>query len=612
MTRLPGFTLARRVSVGSELHEQRERDRSERATLVRTRGRQAIIFALMALVLVGLGARTAYWQIWQQAALAARADAEHLRAFAVPAGRGTILDANGTQLALSVTEDAVIADPDIIREVHALDATARTLASALGLPLSLVRGELDVPGAYVMLRDASGRRVLLTVAQSTAINGEIANGNLAGVALYPQVRRIYPDGTLAAQVLGFVRTSDGMGQYGVEQQYQSVLAGKPGKLYTAVDANGDPLATTPQRQTPAVPGANITLTIDANVQYWAEQGLAQTVRQSNADGGTVIVMDPHTGAIIAMATLPSFDPNTYGQAPLANFVNPAVSSLYDPGSVMKGITMASALDAGAITPDTAFEDTGVITVDGITIHNWDHLSHGMESMTKVLQNSANVGAVWAAERIGVARFNHYLTAFGFGHLTGIDLPVESAGLRPQSPSLGEAELTMAENSFGESIGVTPMQMVAAYGALANHGLLMRPYIVSSVAADGGAGRVTHYGPHAVRQVISPTAAQDVTQMLVNSALHSDALMYKVAGYQIAAKTGTSTPDPANPNITYASILGYAPASNPRFVMLVKLDHPRTDIFGGSVAGPLWQRLAEQMFVYYHIPPDAPATRPAGA
>jgi cell division protein FtsI/penicillin-binding protein 2 len=586
------------------LRWQRDRDRSERGTLVRARSRQAVIFVLLAAALLALALRVAYWQIAQHAVLAARADAEHLRAFQVDAGRGAILDTNGHLLALSVTEDTVIADPDVIRGQHAMDATAATLGHLLGLPAPLLRDELDVPGVYVQVRGANGHVLRLAPAQSDALNAAIGRGDLVGVALIPSARRVYPDGTLAAQVLGFVRASDSMGQYGIEQAYASQLGGRPGQLYTAVDANGDPLATAPQRQVPAVPGADVTLTLDASVQYWVEQGLAQAITQTGAQGGTVIVMEPHTGAIVAMASLPSFDPNTYSTSPLASFINPAVTDAYDPGSVMKAVTMAAGIDTGVITPDSTLNDTGVANVDGVAIHNWDNRGHGIESMTQVLQYSANVGAIWVAQRIGRDQFNSYLSAFGFGQPTAVGLPDESAGLLAHPGSPQQAALDLAENAFGESIGVTPLQMIAAYGALANGGVLMRPYIVRSITAQGGQGPVTSYGPQPVRQVVSPETAQTLTQMLVDSAAVSEAEMSLVQGYTIAAKTGTSTPDTADPSRTFASVVGYAPASNPRFVLLVKLDRPRSTIFGGSAAGPLWRQLARQLFVYYQIPPDA--------
>ncbi len=576
---------------------------AELARIASQRRRQAILLGVFLLALLALGGRVAYWQIIQRAALTARANAEHLRAVVFAAERGMILDANGNILALSVTRDLVIADPDVIRQSGALDTDAQSLGLALNLPPGLLRSQLNIPGAYVALRDAAGAPMLLDEGQRAAVNAALANGALVGVALYPQVIREYPDGGLAAQVLGFVRASDGVGQYGVELGENALLAGQPGMLLTTVDANGDPLATGPQQETPAIAGANITLTLDATIQYWAEQGLAQAIAQTGADGGTVIALDPHTGAILAMANMPSFNPNAYGLAPLANLMNPAVSAVYDPGSVMKAITMAAGIQAGAITPESSLYDNGSTVVDGVRIYNFGRQGHGRENMVQVLQYSANVGAIWVAQRVGLARFNAALAAFGFAAKTGVDLPTESAGLLAQPRSAGEAALTLAENSFGESIGVTPLQMVMAYAALANGGVLMRPYIVASATLDGGFGQTLTYRPEARRRVVSAATAQTVTQMLVDSALVSEAQMNLVSDYSVAAKTGTSTPDPARPWLTYASVLGYAPASDPRVVLLVKLNHPRSTIFGGSAAGPLWRALIEQILRYYRVPPD---------
>ncbi len=580
----------------------RERERAGAAMLAQARRREMGLLIIALLVLTLLAGRLAYWQIWQHDLLAARADAEHLRVIQLYEGRGYILDANGNILALSVSRDEVIADPDVLRSVDALPQVAAMLARTLGLPQPLVQRELDVPGAYVQVRNAEQQLALLSLQQSDQVNRLIAAGSLPGVALLPVVQRVYPDGALAAQVIGFVQADDGQGQYGIEQQYNTLLAGQPGLLYTAVDAAGDPLATVPQRRTAAVPGANVTLTIDANIQYWVEQGLADTVRQMQADGGTVIVMDPQTGAILAMASEPAFDPNQYGSAALADFANPAVSSTYDPGSVMKAMTMAMGVESGVLTPNSTYDDTGAAVVDGVTLHNWDGIGHGNITMTQVLQYSANTGAIWAAQRIGDDRFTSYLNAFGFLQPTGISLPDEAAGARDQTSA---ADLTTAENAFGESIAVTPLQLVMAYGALANGGLLMRPYIVASVAPEaGGQGTATQYGPVVVRQVVSAATAQTVTQMLVTSAAESEAQMNLVQGYTVAAKTGTSTPDTSDPTQTFASVIGYAPATHPRFVLLVKLNHPRTTIYGGSAAGPLWRALAQQLFVYLQIPPDA--------
>jgi cell division protein FtsI/penicillin-binding protein 2 len=568
--------------------------------------RQALLLGLVVVVMVGLLARTAWWQIAQGANLSRRAAQESVRLLTIPAARGSILDANGVALAVSVTRESVIVDPDLLRATNAMRPAEQALSKALGLPVAALASQMDVPGAYVRLLGADGQPLLLTATESAAAQAAIDAANTqGGLVLAPVSTREYPDGALAGQTLGFVRQSDGTGQYGVEQMEQSALAGTPGELYTRVGQDGQPLALAPLRQTAAIPGANVTLTLDANVQLWAEQGLANAVQNTAADGGEVIVLDPRTGGIIAMASTTSFDPNAYQYASLNSFSNPAVSDVYDPGSVMKAVTMAAGIQAGVITPQTTFFDPGYVDVAGVRIYNFDRNGHGEETMTQVLQHSANVGAVFVARRVGAADFYQTLHAFGFGQTTGSGLPGEVRGLR--GGGHGEnPELTLAENAFGESIGVTPLQLAQAYAALANGGALMRPHVVASVTADDGLGATTTYAPQMAQQVVSPQTAATVTQMLTQSALQSDAHMALLPGYSIAAKTGTSTPYPNDPGWTYASVVGYAPASQPRFVLLVKLDHPRRVIFGGDAAGPLWRALARQLFLYYRIPPNQSA------
>ncbi|HEX8995846.1 MAG TPA: penicillin-binding protein 2 [Ktedonobacterales bacterium] len=565
--------------------------------------RQALLLGLAIVVLLALLGRTAWWQLVQGATLSRQAAAESVRVLSIPAERGEILDVNGMPLAVSLTRDTVIVDPQLLRSANALNTAARALSGPLGLTPERIAAQIDIPGEYAQLRGADDLPLLLAPSQSAKVSAAIDAAHLQdGVALIPQTIREYPSGSLASQTLGFVRLSDGSGQYGVEQLENSALGGKPGLLYARVSQDGRPLALPPLRQTNSTPGANVTLTLDANVQQWAEQGLASAVRAANADGGQVIVLDPSTGAIIAMASSTGFDPNKYYNAPLDSFSNPAVSALYDPGSVMKAVTMAAGIEDGAITPQSTLFDPGYTDVDGVRIYNFDRNGHGDENMTQVLQYSANVGAVYVARRVGAHDFYQTLSDFGFGQASGSGLPGEAPGLR--GGGNGEsANLTLAENAFGESIAVTPLQVAQAYAALANGGALMRPHIVASVTADGGLGATTPYAPQVVRQVVSAQTAATVTKMLTQSALQSDAHMALLPGYSIAAKTGTSTPRPNDPSWTYASVVGYAPASHPRFVLLVKLDHPRTVIFGGDAAGPLWREMAQRLFMYYRIAPD---------
>jgi cell division protein FtsI/penicillin-binding protein 2 len=582
--------------------------------LRRARFRQAILFLLICGSLLAIASRLAYWQLEQHTALAALADQEHRQPTIVLAGRGSLYDVNGHLLALNITENAVAAAPQAIQQEEgdhpgSMDQTLRQLASILAQPANLLRPQLLLkqhgqPVIFTFLFDAQGQKIHATQSQSKRIEELLNNEQLVGIGLRPESLRVYVDGSLAAQLLGFVQQDTGVGQYGLEKYYNSQLTGQPGKLIAQADANGNPLALGDQVWQPPVNGADLTLTLDANVEATVEQMLHNTIVQHKADSGSVIIVNPKTGAIIAMASQPSFDPNQYNAVSSYDlFNNPITSKIYDPGSTMKAVTMAAALDLHLITPNTTFNDPGYYDVDGIRIHNFDDTSYGPETMTQVLQHSANVGAIWVAlQKLGARNFYHYLSLFGFDAPTDVDLPNESGGLLPAPAD--RTNLTLAENSFGEGISLTPLQMVMAYAALANDGTLMRPYVVTSVVQHGHA---TQFGPQRVRQVISPGTAQTITQMLVQSAVDGEAAQALVPGYQIAAKTGTSTPPEKPTGYTYASVAGYAPASNPQFVMLVKIDHPRAPIFGGLVAGPLWHDIATWLFHYYRISPDQPST-----
>ncbi len=582
--------------------------------LRRARFRQASLFLLISASIIAITGRLAYWQIGQHNALAARADQEHKRPFIVPAGRGSIYDINGRLLALTLTEDAVEADPQAIQQENSkhpgtLNQTLDQISAILAIPAEVLRPQIQLAqGGHLLtftyLRDANGNKIHTTRQQSNQIDQLLNQGQLWGIGLLPESQRVYIDGDLAAHLLGFVQQDSGDGQYGVEKYYNMLLAGQPGKLFAETDVDGNPLAIGEHIWQPPVNGANLTLTIDTNIQRTVEQMLHDAIVRYQADGGSVIIVNPKTGAILSMASEPRFDPNQYSSVSSYDlFTNPAISAIYDPGSTMKAITMAAAIDLQLITPDTTLTDPGYYTVDGITLHNFNDTGYGPETMTQVLQHSANVGAIWVAlQKLHQTNFYQYLGQFGFGVPTGIDLPTESPGIIPAPAE--RTDLTLAENSFGESIGVTPLQMVMAYAALANGGLLMRPYIVASATQNG---QITTFSPQQVRQAVSSATAQTITQMLVQSAKDGEAQLALVPGYQIAAKTGTSTPKLDSATYTYASVAGYAPASNPQFVMLVKIDHPRAPIFGGLVAAPLWHDIAVWLLHYLRIPPDQPVS-----
>lgn len=496
--------------------------------------------------------------------------------------RGTILDRNGYPLALDVVEYEVSAAP---KEIENAAETADRLGPLLDMSRDRLLELLSGEELYALLR----RRVPKEVGEA------IASLDLDGIYVEPRPKRVYPQGTLAAHVLGFVN-ADGKGNYGLEGHYDGLLKGEEARREDRGDGKASP--SIPRRR-----GPDLVLTLDRNVQHIAERELAEGVARYQADGGTVIVMEPKTGAILAMASYPSYDPNRFAQTPLELFVNPAVSEQYEPGSVFKIVTMAAGLDTGTITPQTSFHCAGVTEIGGLAIHSGDDRAHGQETMTEVLVHSCNVGAVYVSTALGEEKFYQYVLRFGFGRETGVDLQGEIPGQVKLPHHKGWRPYELGTNSFGQGIAVTPLQMIAAVAAVANGGLLMKPHLVEKMVDDQSVNEIP---PAIVRRVISASAAKELTGMLVEAA-ERGAPKAIVPGYRIAGKTGTAeipTPEGYDPQGTIASFAGYAPADDPRFVILVKLDRPRTDIRGSEVAAPVFKRIAEQLFIYLGIPPDA--------
>jgi cell division protein FtsI/penicillin-binding protein 2 len=436
------------------------------------------------------------------------------------------------------------------------------------------------------------------------------------IFLEPRTLRVYPAGDLASQVLGYVQENalpDGgaLGRYGIEGALNTLLSGKPGSFTAERDLNGNPLTVGASASQQVVNGANITLTIDSSVQYMVQTALAQYVKNAQAHSGTVVILDARTGAIVSMAGYPSFDPNsysTYADKLGCNgneqvFFNPALYCAYEPGSTMKAVTMAAALDQNLITPNTSIDDRGILTFQDNTppVTNWANIAYGQETMTQVLEHSANVGAAWVAHDVlGPGRFYPYLSRFGFAETVGIDGP-EQSGYYRTTTDPGWSPSDLARQSFGQTILVTPLQMAQAYQAIANGGVMMKPYLVSSMNQQG---HVSNTVPTVKQRVISAQAAHTLTQMLISAANYNQQATFP--GYSVAVKTGTSTTQGISDDKTEASMVGFLPASQPRFVILVKMDQPQStaySIFGGTAAGPLWRTLAQELMWHFAIPPD---------
>ena len=582
--------------------------------LQRARGRQMIVFLLVCAGMFGLLGRLYYWQVLQGPRLAQLANDEHTKDLPLDAARGLIYDANGHILATNVIRDDVYIEPKQFSIDHEHDDAAHTQSVMMSIVQSLHQVLPDVSESTLSKQfntDVWTYRINanpITPLQSQQLHAM----HLPDVFLQPRTVRVYPGGDLASQILGYV-TADGKGVYGIEGQYNTLLTGKAGSLTAETDLNGNPLTVGASSGQAPVPGANITLTIDSTIQYLAQTALVSTIQKVQAKSGAVIVLNAKTGAIVAMAGAPDFDPNHYGNYAstqgcnntVSVYLNPTLFCDYEPGSTMKSVTMAAALDQHLITPDTSFVDNGTIMLgDAAPVSNWAFAAYGNETMTQVLEHSANVGAAWVAyNKLHPTGFYPYLTRFGFGKPFNIDGPEQAGYYRTTtSPDWSTSDLT--RQAFGQSILTSPFQMAMVYETIANGGVMMNPYLVSSINNNG---HVTTTQPTVRRRIISAEAAKELTGMLVSAANYNKNATF--AGYSIAVKTGTATTQGISDNITEASMAGFVPASNPQFVILVKLDQPSTtlnggfDIFGGVAAGPLWRTIAQQLMRRYNVPPD---------
>jgi len=420
--------------------------------------------------------------------------------------------------------------------------------------------------------------------------------------------RFYPEANIGANILGFVGYvgDKQRGRYGLEEFFDQELAGSPGSIKIERDARGYPIIINDREYNEADNGSDLILTINRSIQFMACQKLDEAVLKHGADGGSIIILEPETGAVIAMCSDPDYDGNNYQDTKnMQDFTNPAIFSQYEPGSIFKVITMAMALDQEKITPQTTYDDTGQVIISKYKIENSDHLANGIQTMNQVLEKSLNTGAIFAMRSIGSDLFSEYVKKFGFGEKTGIELNGEGKGDIKNLVKKPVGELYAATASFGQGLAVTPIQMVAAFQALANNGVMMQPYIVKEIIKPDGAKIETK--PKIIGKIVSEKAAAILGGMMVNVVENGHGKLAGVKGYYVAGKTGTaqvaSKTGGYQVGINIGSFAGYAPAGNPKFVMLVRIDHPRDVAWAESSAAPLFGELAEYMLNYWQVPKE---------
>jgi cell division protein FtsI (penicillin-binding protein 3) len=533
--------------------------------------RIGLLFAAFLALLV-IGATKAAWLGVVKAGSLKRAAVTQQEAdITVPARRGAIEDATGTELAVSQPAVDIAATPYLVKDAPAV---AAKLAPLLGKPEDELLRQLtrrDTGFAYLARRVPAGRA---DRAQKLGIEG---------LEYIPQYRRTYPRDWMASQLLGSVGT-DGQGLGGIEYSLDKQLKGADGERRLVKDALGTPIEM--RNTKPVRPGATVRLTLDANVQDQAETVLAEVGKTWQPKGATAIVMDPNSGAILALANWPRVNANALGDSPDYARQNRAIGATYEPGSTFKAFTVAGALQDGKVTPDTSFDIPPVLQVSDRQIH--DAENHGYVSMTtkEILKQSSNIGAVMIAGRVGTKPFDAWIHRFGFGKTTGVDLPGEERGL--VLPLAKYSGSSMGNLPIGQGIAVTPMQMAAAYAAIANGGVLRSPHIIESI---GGRKRARPAGTRVISEATSASVRSMLEGVLGPGGTASGAA---IEGYDLAGKTGTAQkPDPLggySKDKYVASFVGFAPAKHPKLLAAVMVDEPKGEIYGGQVAAPAWKQI----------------------
>jgi cell division protein FtsI (penicillin-binding protein 3) len=552
---------------------------SERASNRRIR----LLLCLFALVFAGTLGRAVWLQTVQASTLERIAERQHEQTTEIPAGRGTIYDRTGEPLAIGEQATTVYADPRLVRDPRRVALAA---AKALGV---------DAEALYPQLADRTRHFVYVKRKADPAKAALLEKQQLAGLGFYAEELRYYPQRGVAAHVLGFAGV-DNDGLEGLERSLDKQLIGKPGSQTTVTDPAGrviDVIATKPERS-----GDDVFLTIDHRIQAHAESVLRETVKRWGAKAGNAIVLDPRTGAVLAMAVAPGYDANRFSTASPDRRRNRSVTDVYEPGSTFKVVTVAAALSEKLVSPTTAFTLASSIRVADRIIHEHEPRPTQRMTVAQILSQSSNIGTITLAQMLGRERVEDWIGRFGFGKRTGVDAPGESSGLLWGYWSGS----TIGNVPIGQGIGVTPIQMAAAYGAIANDGVLRTPYLVERVGTEWRSR-----GPG--KRVVSRTVSAQMMAMLrdVVSAEGGTGALAAVQGYTVAGKTGTAAkPEPGGYSDSryVASFVGVVPAKDPRLVVLVSTDEPHGAIWGGVVAAPAFSEIARHSLVQLEIAPDS--------
>lgn len=559
-----------------------------------------LIKTFFLLFFAALLVRLFYWQIVKAEYLQSQAEKQHFSDTKIDAARGAIFFSDGSILASSNPSFSLFALPKEI-------ASREKLKVAYSLAKILTEREDADNLAKDFLSKLSQDLywVLLSKNLSIEQKKQIEDLDLTGVGFIQDSRRFYPEGSSSAHLLGFVGSDakgGAKGYFGLEGYYDGELRGIAGAIKSEKDALGLPILIGNFLQRQAQNGKDLVLNIDRTVQFIVENSLKKGIEKYGAKKGSVVVMDPQTGGILALAAYPAYDPLEYFDFPKEIFKNPVVTDQYEPGSTFKVLVMAGALNEEVVTPDTKCDIcSGPISMGGFVIRTWNNKYQPDMNMKEIIVHSDNTGMVFTARKLGFDKFYSYISDFGFGESTSIDLQDESS---PQiRPKKEWKEIDLATASFGQGIAVTPIQMVRAVSVVANGGNLMEPHIVKEIKDESG--KTFEIKPKVIREVIKDSTASIVKEMMVAAIEEGEAKFFRLKGFKIAGKTGTAQIPVAghyDPDKTIASFVGFAPADNPRFVMLVRFDEPSASIFGAETAAPTFFEIARQLLFYYKIGP----------
>lgn len=525
--------------------------------------------------------------------------------------RGSILDRNGKELAVSLLNKSLYVNPyemSRLNEKKVTDTNHQRLAADLLAPL------LKVPANELFQTFISDKYFIwlartLEPEDYTALNKVIKDNSLRGLYFLDESKRYYPHGSLGSHILGFVGTDD-QGLEGLELSYDSLLSGAREYLDIQVDGLGRPIAESVFEKFNPARLHRLYLTIDHNMQYVVERALDTALAQTKVQGASVIVMDPHTGEILALSNRPTFDPNTYWKYPAASFSDRAVSYIYEPGSTFKPIVMGTALEEKIVSATATYNDVGSITVSDRSIQNWDGAGNGVVTYEYVLANSLNTGMVYVGMQIGGEKLNNYVKKFGFGKPTGIELPGEAAGILFDTKEM--LPVNLATMSIGQGLAVTPIQLIRALAAFANDGIMVTPHIIKKIERSDG-HLIQDETASNPQQVISKETANEIRRIMKMVIDVGGGKTAKIQGYSIAGKTGTaqklnSSGSGYESGAYIASFVGFAPAEAPRYVVLVMLDNPQGAFYGSQIAAPVFKEIMEQLLALAEIPMDS-ATAP---